>query len=105
MGLSENLIQIALFGLNVRTCVEVVALGHPSGPRDRGNGRLTEIEYQAVEQGWFLVLFCFLTFYLFNFREGREGEREGEKHQCVVASRASPNRDLAHNPGMCPDWE
>ena len=26
-------------------------------------------------------------FYLFIFREkGREGEREGEKHQCVVAS-------------------
>ena len=34
----------------------------------------------------------------------REGER-GEKHQCVVASRMSPSGDLAHNPGMCPDWE
>ena len=105
MGLSGNLIQIALFGLNVRTCVEVVALGHLSGPRDRGNGRLTEIEYQAVEQGWFLVLFCFLTFYLFNFREGREREREGEKHRCVVASRVPPTGDLACNPGVCPDWE
>ena len=30
-------------------------------------------------------------FYLFIFRErGREGEREGEKHQCVVASRTTP---------------
>ena len=29
----------------------------------------------------------FKRFYLFIFRErGREGEREGEKHQCVVAS-------------------
>ena len=36
---------------------------------------------------------------------GREGEREGEKHQCVVASRTPPTGDLAHNPGMCPDWE
>ena len=40
------------------------------------------------------------------FREkGREGEREEEKHQCVVASHEPPAGDLAHNPGMCPDWE
>ena len=45
-------------------------------------------------------------FYLFIFRErGQEGKREGEKHQCVVASRTTPTGDLAHNPGMCPDWE
>ena len=45
-------------------------------------------------------------FYLFIFKErGREEEREGEKHQCVVASQAPPTGDLAHNPGMCPDWE
>ena len=36
---------------------------------------------------------------------GREAEREGEKHQCVVASCAPPTEDLACNPGMCPDWE
>ena len=48
----------------------------------------------------------FFLFYLFIFRErGREGEREGERHQCVVASRMSPTRDLACNPGMCSDWE
>ena len=41
--------------------------------------------------------------YLFLERE-REGEREGEK-QCVVASRMPPTGDMAHNPGMCPDWE
>ena len=41
----------------------------------------------------------FLRFYLFIFRErGREGEREGEKHQCVVASRAPPTGHLACNP-------
>ena len=43
---------------------------------------------------------------LFIFRErGREEEREGEKHQCVVASHVPPTGDLAHNPGMSPDWE
>ena len=51
-------------------------------------------------------LYFFLRFYLFIFRErGGEGEREGEKHQCVVASCAPPTGDLAGNPGMCPDWE
>ena len=43
---------------------------------------------------------------LFIFRErGREGEREGEKNQCVVASPTPPSGNLAHNSGMCPDWE
>ena len=32
-------------------------------------------------------------------------KREGEKHPCLVASRAPPTEDLAHNPGTCPDWE
>ena len=49
---------------------------------------------------------CFFSFYLFIFRErGREGEREGEKQQCVVASHVAPTGALACNPGMCPDWE
>ena len=43
-------------------------------------------------------------FYLFLERE-KEGEREGEKYQCVTASTTTPMGDLAHNPGMCPDWE
>ena len=42
---------------------------------------------------------------LFIRERGRKGEREGEKHQCVVAPHVPPNGDLAHNPGMCPDWE
>ena len=37
------------------------------------------------------------------FREARWGE--GEKYQCVVAFHTLPTGDLAHNPGMCPDWE
>ena len=61
------------------------------------------------------VIFCFILFfckrfYLFTFRERRrEGEREGEKHQCVrdhrsVASCSPPTWDLACSPGMCPTW-
>ena len=54
----------------------------------------------------FSILFYFLRFYLFIFREReREGEREGEKHQCTVASHTPLTGDLACNPGMCPDWE
>ena len=49
------------------------------------------------------VIFFFLKI-LFIFRE-REGEREGEKHQCVLASCMPPTGDLAHTPGMYPDWE
>ena len=52
------------------------------------------------------LLFFFLRLYLFIFRErGKEGEREGEKHQCVVPSCMSIFGGLACNPGMCPDWE
>ena len=46
------------------------------------------------------------TLFIYLFREkGKEGEREGEKHQCVIAPHVSPTGDLARNPGMCPDWE
>ena len=53
-----------------------------------------------------LIIFFTLIFYVFIFRQReREGEREGEKHQCVVAPRMPPTGDLAHNPSMCPDRE
>ena len=53
----------------------------------------------------FLIQFL-KRFYLFIFSQrGMEVEREAEKHQCVVAFRAPPSGDLAHNPGKCPDWE
>ena len=42
--------------------------------------------------------------YLF-LERGREGETQGEKHQCVVASCVPPTGDQARNPGMYPDWE
>ena len=54
----------------------------------------------------FLLNWFFKRFYLFIFRQRRrEGEREGEKHWCVFASRVAPTGDLARNPGMYPDWE
>ena len=53
-----------------------------------------------------LLLFIFLKILFIYFRErGREGEREGKKHQCVVASNIAPTGDLACNLGVCPDWE
>ena len=48
--------------------------------------------------------FIFKDFYLF-LERGRERERGGDKQQCAVASHTPPTGDLAHNPGMCPDWE
>ena len=57
------------------------------------------------------VLLHYIFFFLFKYfiylflEKGREGEREGEKHQCVVASHMAPTGDLACNPGMWPDWE
>ena len=36
---------------------------------------------------------------------GREGEREREKHQCLVASCVPHTGDFTSNPRMCPDWE
>ena len=52
------------------------------------------------------MVFFFFRFYLFIFRErGREGEREGKKYQCVVASHVSFKGDLAGNPVMDRDWE
>ena len=53
---------------------------------------------------YYYFFFVKISFILFLDRgEGRE--KEGEKHQCVVASHTPPTGGLAHNPGMCPDWE
>ncbi|KAF6088491.1 hypothetical protein HJG60_008315 [Phyllostomus discolor] len=53
------------------------------------------------------LLFCFLRFYLFIFRErgkgGRKRGRETSTYSCVLPAPTTPN--LPHNPGMCPDWE
>ena len=51
------------------------------------------------------IIFSFKILFIYFEREGKGGEREGEKHQCVVASHVPPTGDLAHNPGMCLEWE
>ena len=69
--------------------------------------KLVQETYNRISfsQGWYNYINrnFFLRVYLFIFRErGREGEREREKHQCVVAFHMPATGDLAHNPGMCP---
>ena len=60
-----------------------------------------------MERNSFKMVFLLKNiFYLFVIRErGREGQRVGEKHQCVVASHMPPTGDPACNPGMCPNRE
>ena len=54
----------------------------------------------------YLIIYLFIFKILFIFRQrGREGEKLGEKQQCVVASHTPPTGDLAYNPGICHDWE
>ena len=69
--------------------------------------RLTEFFYPAISN---LLLRpssdYFKDFYLLIFTEReREGEREGEKHQCVVASHVPPNWGSGLQPKHVPDWE
>ena len=53
-----------------------------------------------------LSFFIFKKDFIYLFLErAREGEREGEKHQCMFASRMPLAGDLDCSPGMCPDWE
>ncbi|KAF6088458.1 hypothetical protein HJG60_008283 [Phyllostomus discolor] len=47
-----------------------------------------------------VIVLSFKKIYLFIFREGREGDREGEKKINVQLLGV-----MACNPGMCPDWE
>ena len=55
----------------------------------------------STSQGYMLTFFFFfLIFYLFTFsKRGREGEREGEKHQC---ERDTSIGYLSHNPNWGP---
>ena len=52
-----------------------------------------------------IIFFKIIYLFIYLLRGGREEEREGEKHQCVVVSHMPRTGDLARNPGMCPDWE
>ena len=52
-----------------------------------------------------VIDFIFLKILFIIFLEREEGRERGREHQCVVASQVPPTRDLALNPGMCPDQE
>ena len=52
---------------------------------------------------FFFKDFIYLLFFF--TEKGKEGEREGEKYQCVVASHVPPIGTQPCNPGTCPDWE
>ena len=73
--------------------------------RSRSSTKYAALEWEdlLICPSFLFPTYSFLRFYLFIFRErGKERERGGEKHQ-LVASRTPATRDLAHNPGMCPD--
>ena len=63
-----------------------------------------------LKSNLFFIFKFFNCIYLFLERgEGREKERERNinvwKIHQLVASWMPPTEDLAHNPGMYPDWE
>ena len=51
----------------------------------------------------FFVCCFFLKKDFIYFQSEREGERGGEKHQCVVSSHMPPYQGPGRNPGMCTD--
>ena len=53
---------------------------------------------------WDRIFIKYYIYFIFRQRR-RKGEKEGEKYQRAIASCTSPTGDLAHHPGMCPDWE
>ena len=64
--------------------------------------------WEVATEDWPLPNQCLFFFLktLFIFRErGREGERKGEKHQCVVACCMSSTGALASNPDRESNWQ
>ena len=82
-----------------RSCVRV-CLG-PDLPVSEASACYLQMTFDLTSSCLSLLIFYFSKDFL---EEGREGERQGEKHQCVVASCTPPTGNLACNPGMCPDW-
>ena len=88
-------------------------MGHGLDTRSFHAGVATALNKgTSLSQMFILVFFnkIFKRFYLFTFRGGgreeeREGNINGQEVHWLVASRSPPTGDLAHNPGLCPDWE
>ena len=70
---------------------------------------LINVNIMIITISLLLLLPSFILFFKKRFslflERGEGREKEGEKHQCSVASPVPPTGDLAHNPGMCPDWD
>ena len=60
--------------------------------------------FETIMNGIIILvsLYFLKILFIYFLDRGGEGEREGEKHQCVVASRTLPIWGLGCNPGMCP---
>ena len=68
------------------------------------SGNIHILFFMLIKVHLYFILFLKIIYLFLERGEGRE--KEGEKHQCVLASQVvAPTRDLACNPGMCPDWE
>ena len=79
-------------------CVETALTNRATQP-----GLMLDLNLPYLELS-IILFFLKILFIYFRQRE-KEGEREGGKHQCVVASCVPLTGDLAYNPGKCPDWE
>ena len=94
---------------NIEECLCTVS---GKGEKDRTVCKTKSLEgcvsnyWLVIPGNWKGQLSNFFFLILFIFRGGgRKGEREGQKHQCMVASHMPPTGDLACNPGICPNWE
>ena len=57
--------------------------------------------YVCIYMHTYIWGFCYFKDFIYLFLEkGREGEREEQKHQYVVASHVSPTGNLACNPDV-----
>ena len=90
-------------GMTIRTrCWQASLTHHVSFPPGLLDFQVVWLPQGSWPSSSFSFIFKILFYYL--FLERGEGRKE-EKHQCVVVSWAPPTGDLAHNPGMCPEWE
>ena len=65
--------------------------------KGKAKGHKNLFIHEIVFKIYFLKKILFIYF----LERGKGREKEGEKHQCVVASHMPPTGDLASNPGMC----
>ena len=71
-----------------------------------GTGSECKCGYSEDELGNLAPQIVFLRFYLFILDRGEWGKKDRETSMCGCLLHAPYwGPDLAHNPGMCPEWE